>query len=293
MREPQKKISVIIPFYQNIKHIKSCIESLLTQRYPAEHFELIMVDNNSSDGSTTIVRQFPQIKLLSEKKQGSYCARNKGLQVAKGAIIAFTDADCSPNDKWLSTIDRAMTLSDTAIVLGKRLYASDSWCLQLLGAYENERIKQICAGNDQFTYYGYTNNMAVRRTFFDDCGHFLEISRGADSLFVRRVVDQFGCSGVRFDDEICIRHLEISTIGDYYRKRIIYGKSFERYRKMLNSRTFGNRERFRIFRNITKNQSNAKTKNLLLALSLLFVGMMHFELGRQLEVINRARKARR
>jgi glycosyltransferase involved in cell wall biosynthesis len=290
MRESQVKISVLVPFYQNINHINSCIDAILTQQYPVEHFEVIMVDNNSSDGSTEIVRQFPQIKLVSEKKQGSYCARNKGLQVAKGSIIAFTDADCSPNDRWLSSIDRAMRNPDTAIVLGKRLYASNSSYLDILGAYENERIKQICARNDRFTYYGYTNNMAVRRTFFDYCGHFLEIPRGADSLFVRKIVDRFGCGGVCFDDEVCIRHLEINTMSDYYRKRIIYGKSYERYRKILNSRTFGNRERFQILRNITKNQSYATTKYLLLAVSLLFVGMMHFELGRQLEVINRARK---
>lgn len=289
MRKSQTKISVIVPFYQNIRHIKNCINALLLQHYPIEHFEVIMVDNNSSDGSTDIVRQFPQIKILSETKQGSYSARNRGLQVAKGEIIAFTDADCSPDSHWLSSIAIAMEPPDTTIVLGKRLYNTDSWSLQLLGAYETEKIKQICSGNDRFTYYGYTNNMAVRRTVYDSCGPFLELARGADSLFVRKVVDEFGCAGVRYDDQVCIRHLEMDAIGDYYRKRIIYGKSYERYRKVRSARALSNRERFQIFRKTTRNQSCSTARNLLLAV-LLFVGMIHFDFGRQLELIDRARK---
>jgi glycosyltransferase involved in cell wall biosynthesis len=253
----------------------------MTQRFPQEQFEVIMVDNNSRDGSVEIVKQFSRIKLISEKKQGSYAARNKGLLMAKGAIVAFTDADCCPDPDWLASIEQAMQDQGTNIVLGKRNYASGSLLLQLLGAYETEKIRQICAGYDHAAYYGYTNNMAARRILFDLCGCFLEIPRGADSLFVRTVVDRFGCKGVRFDNQVCIRHLEMNTIRDYYRKRIIYGQSYEKYRKIRNARSLSNYERFQIFRTLTISQGCSSRDSLCLAV-LLFIGLIHFDFGRQL-----------
>src|SRR5947199_3998475 len=72
-------ISVIVPFYNEEGYVEQCVQALLSQDYPKERYEVILVDNNSSDRSAEIVRRYPGIKLLSEGLQGDFAARNRGL----------------------------------------------------------------------------------------------------------------------------------------------------------------------------------------------------------------------
>src|SRR5262249_3385794 len=105
------EISVIVPFYNAERYIQDCIRGLLAQNFPENAYEIIMVDNNSTDASTSIVKQQPHITLLTEQKQGAYAARNRGLTAARGSVIAFTDPDCVPDPHWLQQI--AMTFAST------------------------------------------------------------------------------------------------------------------------------------------------------------------------------------
>ena len=97
-------ISVVVPFYNAARYIEDCIKALLAQTYSSTRYEIIMVDNNSIDGSAELVRKYSSIRLLVEPKQGSYAARNRGVAAANGTIIAFTDADCVPAADWLEQI---------------------------------------------------------------------------------------------------------------------------------------------------------------------------------------------
>lgn len=101
-------ISVVVPFYNAEKYIEKCAEALLTQSYPTTRYEIIMVDNNSTDRSVDLIKKYPRIKLLSQQKQGSYAARNQGVAASKGTILAFTDADCVPSSDWLQKTRAAL-----------------------------------------------------------------------------------------------------------------------------------------------------------------------------------------
>jgi len=279
MGKKDTSISVIVPFYEDRGHIRGCIEALLSQDYPQQKYEVIMVDNNSTNGLVEIVKQYPRVKLLSEMKQGAYAARNRGIGEAAGEIVAFTDADCLPDRAWLRCIEGAMFDAQVRIVLGKREYASPSLGLSMLAEYEAEKINYVCDSYDKHIYYGYTNNMAVRRSLFDQCGLFLEMARGADSIFVRRVVDQFDCKSVLYVPDVRVRHMEMNRIWDYYQKRVIYGQSYERYRKVRSARALSNVERILIFRRTIQKNRYFVPATLLLAL-LLAIGAAHFDLGR-------------
>ena len=90
------KISVIIPTFNRLDFIKDAIDSVLSQSYVVD--EIIVVDNNSTDGTNTLIKKkYPQIKLIQEKKQGVSNARNTGILNAKNDWIAFLDSD----DQWL------------------------------------------------------------------------------------------------------------------------------------------------------------------------------------------------
>src|SRR3989338_8315260 len=95
------EFSIVVPFYNKEKSIDACIQSLLTQEYPAERYEIICVNNNSTDNSFSLVNKYPSVKLIHEKRQGAYAARNVGILQSKGAFIVFTDADAKVTDSWL------------------------------------------------------------------------------------------------------------------------------------------------------------------------------------------------
>ncbi len=241
-------ISVIVPFYNTERYIGQCIESLLKQEYPNERYEIIFINNNSTDSSADIIRRHPRIKLISERKRGSYSARNRGLQVADGGIIAFTDSDCVPSADWLNGIESAMADPDTGIVIGNYQAAKESFLLSMLEDYENEKNNYVFTSGIKELYYGYTRNMAVRRVLFDEAGPFLERARGSDVIFIRKCVDMYSCDLIRYSPDIRVRHMEIDSPGRFFRKLFIYGKSSRGYSKVVNARPLTNWERLRVFR---------------------------------------------
>ena len=88
-------VSVIVPVLNSEKTIERCITSLLDQDYPMDKYEIIFVDNGSTDHTLKILNNFNKnIKILKEPIESSYRARNKGIMNTKGDIIAFTDSDC-------------------------------------------------------------------------------------------------------------------------------------------------------------------------------------------------------
>lgn len=95
-----KYVSIVVPVYNGERTIEECIKSLLNLDYPKEKYEIIMVDNNSTDNTVEIMKRYP-VRLLHEKKQGPYAARNLGIKNASGEIVAFTDADCIADKGWL------------------------------------------------------------------------------------------------------------------------------------------------------------------------------------------------
>ena len=93
-------VSVIIPVYNDALRLQKCLEALSGQTY--REFETFVIDNGSTEpGLEPLRERFENVIFLREEKPGSYAARNKGLECAKGEIIAFTDADCIPDERWL------------------------------------------------------------------------------------------------------------------------------------------------------------------------------------------------
>jgi len=272
-------VSIVVPFHNTEPYIAQCIESLLAQTYPQQLYEIIFVDNNSTDRSAEIARRYAGIKLTAEKKQGSYAARNRGIAEASGTIIALTDPDCVCVPHWLESIVTAMQVPEVGLTLGFRRYASDSAFFSLLATYEAEKARFVLSQEIKELYYGYTNNMAVRRTVFEQVGLFPERMRGGDTIFVRRAVNAFGAQLVRYCPTMEIRHLEVADLQGYYRKRSIYGQSNELVGQVLPFRPLSNHERWQVFLRVIRSHQLSSWKSLLL-LSLLLPGALYYEWGR-------------
>jgi len=94
-------VSVIVPVLHDPAGIRTCVGALRRQTYPYELLELIVVDNGSTDDTPDVAAELGARVIRETEKRGSYAARNTGLRAATGEVIAFTDADCTPSERWV------------------------------------------------------------------------------------------------------------------------------------------------------------------------------------------------
>ena len=99
------RYTVIIPAYNAGKTLPQTLAALKDQTVSAEDYEIIVVDDGSTDDTAEVARRYG-IKCVGQKNRGPAAARNHGVREAKGSIILFTDADCTPDRDWI----RQMTL---------------------------------------------------------------------------------------------------------------------------------------------------------------------------------------
>jgi len=113
-------VSVIIPAYNEEKLIGSCLESLKNQDFGNGGYEVIVVDNNSTDRTVMVAKDF-NVKIISEPRKGVSFAVRKGFAEAAGEIIATTDADTKVNPGWLSNIYNTFISNPEAVIIGGKL----------------------------------------------------------------------------------------------------------------------------------------------------------------------------
>lgn len=100
-QENKPFVSVIIPTYHDWKRLQCCLDALEQQTYAKENFEIIVVNNDPNDQPPVELALPENCLLIEESKPGSYAARNEGISIAKGEIIAFTDSDCIADKGWI------------------------------------------------------------------------------------------------------------------------------------------------------------------------------------------------
>jgi GT2 family glycosyltransferase len=110
------RASVVVPTHKRPALLKRCLEALLVQRLPPEHFEIIVVDDGHDEAARQVVRTLaaragiPRLRYLRpERGRGPAAARNCGWRAALGEVVAFTDDDTIAHPQWLATGLRTLT----------------------------------------------------------------------------------------------------------------------------------------------------------------------------------------
>lgn len=274
------RVSVLVPFYDNAPHIERCIAGILAQDAPPDDYETILIDNGSRDGSRAYASRFARVRVVDEPKRGAYAARNRGVGEARGDVLLFTDADCVPDRTWLRHHLDGLAEPAVDVVLGSRRPARETTPLRLMMLYEETKAGVVFGGTDRTRYYGYTNNMAVRKRTFVELGGFDEVLRGADSVFVRRLVDRRGANAVRYRRAAVVTHLEILTLRQWYAKHAIYGRSNQRNsRRAATCRPLSMGMRWRTYRAAVREHGLDGARAVLLLAILVGGGLSH-EAGR-------------
>lgn len=246
-------ISVIVPVYNTGQYLERVISALKAQDMDDSDYEMIFVDNGSTDDGLSILSRHEEIRTLQEEKRGSYAARNRGVLEARGDIIVFTDSDCFPVPGWLSAIKAHFDAHpQVQALLGPRVPPGNHRALRLVSDYENQKAQMVYGTNDPQIYFGYTNNMAVRRSAIGSQGPFVERGRGSDTIFIRRLVDTQGCHAVAYCPGMATRHAELESIGVYYSKIMTYARSRKAYSHIETVRPLDREERLAVFRAATR-----------------------------------------
>jgi len=110
-------ISVVVPAHNAGQTIGECLKSLLTQSEPQEWYEIIVVDDGSTDDTRQLVQRYA-VTLLDQPHEGPAAARNRGVAASKGEVILFTDADCAPAPDWIDEMARPFQDQDVVGVKG-------------------------------------------------------------------------------------------------------------------------------------------------------------------------------
>ncbi|MGB5660960.1 MAG: glycosyltransferase family A protein [Thermoanaerobaculia bacterium] len=219
-------VSVIVPFFNSERTLAACIDSLLDQFEVEDGYEIILVNNRSTDGSPSIAARYSEITTLEEEAVGAYSARNTGVGRARAPIIAFTDADCVVSRDWLRSIDEGMSDAAVAILLGHCRYPPQgSLSLRLLGAYENAKADYVIRRCGAVYHFGYANNMAVKASVFEELGPFEPWRRGADSELVHRLEANRPDLRLEFRPSMRVTHLEFIQTRERFRRMALYTRT--------------------------------------------------------------------
>lgn len=114
------KISIVIPAYNEAEYLRICLDALKNQTI--KPYEILVVDNNSSDETSKIAKSYKGVKVLFEPEQGIIPARNRGFDAATGEVIARLDAESKPNPDWLEEIQRVLKNDEFVAVTGPFYY---------------------------------------------------------------------------------------------------------------------------------------------------------------------------
>lgn len=186
-------ISIVIPLYNKKDCIRKTIDSVLAQSF--KDFEVIVVDDGSKDGSAEVVSSIPdtRIRVISKANGGPSSARNRGIEEAKGDIIAFIDADDVWASDHLSALNQLTIDYPDAVIYGMNY-----------GFIENGRMSQtdvvpfrgyLNEGWDCFPFFFWTSSTGCRKKALDKVGRFDErMMYGEDcDLWFRLLLEGRGC----------------------------------------------------------------------------------------------------
>jgi GT2 family glycosyltransferase len=165
-----RRISVIVPHYDDLERLDICLSALRAQTFDGE-FEIVVGDNASPQGAAEVAKVIDgRAKLVIATDRGAGPARNAGVIGAEGSILAFTDSDCVPEPDWLASGVAAL---ERAEIVGGYLYVfpEDPAAVTSIEAFD------IVFGFDNESYvrksgYSVTASLFCQREVFERVGGF-------------------------------------------------------------------------------------------------------------------------
>ena len=197
---PSIFISVLIPARNEENNIGKLLKALQGQTYPRNLFEIIVIDDHSTDKTAEMVRQFTGVKLLTLKDEAinSYKkkALEKGIAASIGELIVTTDADCIPPPGWLQTIVSFKKKTNAGFIVAPVVFNCNSSPVQVFQAMDFMVLQGITAASVYKKIHSMCNgaNLAYEKQLFYEVGGFTgidHIASGDDMLLMHKIAKKY------------------------------------------------------------------------------------------------------
>jgi len=226
-------VSVIIPVFNGERVVRPLLSSLGQIDYPRGLCEVILVDNGSTDSTLQIAKEYPVRVLSEDSVRSSYAARNLGIAQARHEILAFTDADCIVDSRWLAEGVAAMAEQGADMVAGciEFTFTERPSSGELYDSLVHMRNDHLVRMKGRAV----TANLLVRSRLFAELGVFPGVQSGGDGLWTSRAV----AAGRRlvYAPGAIVRH-PARPLGEVLAKAARVGSGF---RELMKSRPAGER----------------------------------------------------
>ena len=213
------KVSIIVAAYNSQDTIAECLKSILAQNYPADAFEVIVMDGGSKDATVKIAEQFP-IKVLSIRLNCP-AAYNYAHKIAAYPVLGFVDADAKVEADWLKKLVTHLAEPQVAGVSGSiETWNADNPWARSIGYELKNRYSRI----GKYTGRIATMNLLLKKAVIEEAGGWDE---NLPSQYDTDLGFRVSAKGYRIAYEpaaVCY-HFNRPTLRAYYRQQLQYGKN--------------------------------------------------------------------
>jgi glycosyltransferase involved in cell wall biosynthesis len=215
-------VSVIVCSYNGGRTLPACLNSLGKLNYP--NYEVILVDDGSTDDTAYIAAQFPQIRYIHQRNQGLSHARNTGAAAATGEVLAYTDSDCMADVDWLYHLISTLVGANYAAVGGPNYTPpAQNWVQACVAAAPGGPSHVLLT--DTVAEHIPGCNMAFYRWAFDSVGGFdVEYRKAGDDVDFCWRLQQLGCV-VAFSPAASVWHYRRLTVRAFFHQQEGYGEA--------------------------------------------------------------------
>jgi glycosyltransferase involved in cell wall biosynthesis len=213
-------ISVIVPTYNSIKSLTILLDTLLNQDY--SHYEIIVVDDCSTDDTSSIIKDYSVKYFKIEKNSGPAVCRNIGARISKGDVLAFTDSDCRVGNDWLRKINFHLSDDNVQAIMGKLIIDQSTYLGNSIsalgfpagGSLGFEKVWKV--DNNSYTSSLSSCNCAIRKNVFNEIGGFDEsfpYAGGEDSFFAYSLIQsEFK---IKYCPDVIVKHQARNSLRDF------------------------------------------------------------------------------
>ncbi|MFQ5738761.1 MAG: glycosyltransferase [Acidobacteriota bacterium] len=217
--EAPPRLSVIIPVRNARGQLERCLKSLSRQRVKGEGYEVIVVDDGSSDGSAEVVSRW-NARLIRQDGKGAGAARNRGVREASGEVILFLDADCEAAPQWIQKLVEPIGKDSISGTVGRFTSEQKHWVARLIQIEFEGRYDRM-KGFDRVDFVNTATcgfkRQVLREHLFDEGFEKLE-----DIELSFRLARNGG--RIIYVPEATVRHVHPESVWAFMRRKFRYGK---------------------------------------------------------------------
>lgn len=246
MKESELTFSVVVCVFNGAQSVAHTLQSLQKQTFPKNSFEIVAVNDGSTDGTAEVLAEFQDVRIVTHpENRGHSAARNTGFEAARGRYIAYIDADCIAQPAWLAELKKALSQPNTMAAGGQiaplaQKYIAQRYLVrsgygrpaalqlgqtktpwQRLKAYVRDKFSQASEpklqASDVCEAYG-ANAVFERAKLQAVKGFPLELRTSEDAAICQRLRAKFPKQTIRFTPRAVVKHAFVPTFGVYLRE---------------------------------------------------------------------------